>query len=266
MRRPAGTHNDVSSNALHHHCVHQMDVRISIDPHTHLKEEWGYDVTLIEDDTHLVGVPVHKTSSWSSQISILSSIPSWIRYQRLTTNLLNSALSPTVLPARGPTTVANLFCSYIALNAVNNVKANLEVGKGWIMQCTPWRHRSHNVTSIKLPLETRPNLSSAPCTYFTRKYENNLCLWQPISPRETSGPPQSKFLRGGSGSPDVFSCVLVLLQRFRLSFGGWINLIRRRFCIFHRKMLKKQCRYECTGYRDGYMMQIEANFTNPKSL
>ena len=39
VRRPAGTHNDVSSNALHHHCVHPMDVRISIDPQTHLKEE-----------------------------------------------------------------------------------------------------------------------------------------------------------------------------------------------------------------------------------
>ena len=40
------------------------------------------------------------------------------------------SLSPAVLPARGPTTVANLFCSYIALNAVNNVKTSLEVGKG----------------------------------------------------------------------------------------------------------------------------------------
>ena len=85
---------------------------------------------IIEDGTLLVGVPVHKISSWSSQIAILSSIPSWIRYQRLMTNLLNSALSPAVLPARGPTTVANLFCSYIALNAVNNVKTSLEVGKG----------------------------------------------------------------------------------------------------------------------------------------
>ena len=107
-----------------------MDIRISIDPQTHLKEEWGHDATLIEDDTLLVGVPVHKTSSWSSQIAILSSLPSWIRYQRLMTNLLNSALSPAVLPARGPTTVASLFCSYIVLNAVNNVKTSLEVGKG----------------------------------------------------------------------------------------------------------------------------------------
>ena len=29
----------VSSNALHHHCVHSMDVSISIDPQTDLKEE-----------------------------------------------------------------------------------------------------------------------------------------------------------------------------------------------------------------------------------
>ena len=89
MCRPAGTRNDVFSNALHHHCVHPMDV--STYPQTHLKEEWGHDVTLIEDGTLLVGVPVHKISSWSSQIAILSSIPSCIRYQRLMTNLLNSA-------------------------------------------------------------------------------------------------------------------------------------------------------------------------------
>ena len=40
------------------------------------------------------------------------------------------SLSPAVLPARGPTTVANLFYLNIGLNAVNNVKTNREVGKG----------------------------------------------------------------------------------------------------------------------------------------
>ena len=140
-----------------------MDVRISIDPQTHLKEEWGHDVTLIEDDIPLVGVPVHKTSPWSSQIAILSPIPSWIWYQRLMTNLLNSALSPAVLPARCPTTVANVFCSYIALNAVNNVKTDLEVGERVVhamyTSTSPLTQRYTHQTA----LETCPNLSSAPC-------------------------------------------------------------------------------------------------------
>ena len=45
-----------------------------------------------------------------------------------------------------------------------------------------------------------------------------------------------------------------------------LTLSEGAFVFFTERCKKKQCRYECTGYRGGYMMQTEANFTNPKSL